>query len=369
MKKIGILTFHRALNYGALLQIYALQTAIKRMGADVQVIDYRNQVIENLYRYRSFSERKSIKEKVKYILQSRREFTKRQIFEDFRQQALNLTPEIYTSSQINAVEERFDYIITGSDQVWNPKAHRFDKSYLLDFVQDDKKTVSYAASFGISSLNEKYVPEYCRLLSRFPIISVRERTGAEIVCRQLGLSARVDVDPTFLLNESDWRSVYKGSEVVGDYILLYCFELTPGIKAIVEKLAKKTGLEILHFGRFLRNPLNAKIRYMPCAGPFEFISAFLNARYIVTNSFHGTAFSINFNKKFYLELLMQNEHVNSRLENIITMTGLESQYIDKNKNGDMENCLDNRIDWDRVNLIMNAAKEDSLQYLRNRLGL
>lgn len=368
MKKIGILTFHRALNYGALLQTYALQTAIKRMGADVQIIDYKNQVIEELYRYKSFSERKSINEKAKYILQCRQELAKRQRFEDFRRKALNLTPKIYTSSdQIDAEEEGFDYIITGSDQVWNPMAHRFDKRYLLDFVKDDRKKVSYAASFGLSSLNEEYVLEYRRLLYGFPVISVREESGAEIVRKQLGLSARVDVDPTFLLNENEWRSACKGSEVTGNFILLYSFELTPGIKIMAEKLAKKTGLEILYFGRFLRTPFNAKFRYMPYAGPFEFISAFLNARYIVTNSFHGTAFSINFNKEFYLELLIQNKHVNSRLENIIAMTGLETQYI--NEDGDMERYLSNRIDWDQVNIIMSTAKEDSLQYLRNRLGL
>jgi len=264
------------------------------------------------------------------------------------------------------VAEDFDYIITGSDQVWNPKAHNFDKTYLLDFIKDKDKKVSYAASFGLSSLEEEYISEYRRLLSGFPIISVREATGAEIVQKQLSLSARVDVDPIFLLNENEWRNVCAGSEIEGDFILLYAFELTEGIKTIAEKLARITGLEILYFGKPFRKPFKAKFRFFPYAGPFEFVSAFLNARYIITNSFHGTAFAINFNREFFIDLLVKNSHVNNRLENIIAMTGLGTRFIRLDR--DIKHYLNNQIDWDRVNTIMRAARENSLCYLQDRLG-
>jgi hypothetical protein len=133
------------------------------------------------------------------------------------------------------------------------------------------------------------------------------------------------------------------------------------MKSFAEKLAAETGLEVIYFGNAVRNPLKAK-----CTGinvdPFEFIRYFINAEYVVTNSFHGTAFSINLNKTFFIELLATASDVNSRLKSIIRLTGLESRFIQKDK--PFSDYVMDRIHWERVNPILDKGRKGSLDFLK-----
>jgi len=361
--KVGIITFHRALNYGALLQTYALQKVLENNDVDVQVIDYRNSIIENMYYYKSFSERRTIKEKVKYLLQAKEELAKRDRFEEFRTNKLRLTKKPYINdSDLSEISDYFDYYITGSDQVWNYRAHKFDKSYFLKFVSQNKKKKSYAASFGISTLESEYVDEYRSALADFEICSVREKEGVQIVEETLGLRARVDIDPTLLLTKEQWKSEssYLHEE---NYILLYCFELTPSMKKFTEELSAGTGLEVRYFGQSFRSPLKVKCKGIKNAGPLEFVKSFIEAKYVVTNSFHGAAFSINLNKEFFVELLVKGKDVNSRIRNIIRLTGLGHRYIVENKAlQDYE-----EINWSEVNRILDNERLKSIMYLRRTI--
>lgn len=147
---VGILTFHRALNYGAVLQAYALKTAIETKGHKAEIIDYRNSVIESLYKYPKLSDQKTIKDKIKYILCSRWEKSKRDKFELFRKTQLEIeNAKAYTEGDIADIKDLYDVFLVGSDQVWNPDAHNFDKNFYLDFVSQKHKKHSYAASFGV----------------------------------------------------------------------------------------------------------------------------------------------------------------------------------------------------------------------------
>lgn len=356
--KVGIITFHRALNYGALLQAFALQHTLSKLGTDAQIVDYRNSIIENMYSYPTFFQRKTLKSKIKYLLQGRYEMQRRQKFEAYRVEYLNLSTDIYSCDNISLASDKFDKFITGSDQVWNYSAHDFDENYFLRFVNESEKKYSYAASFGISSLPNDYSDKYRDLLGDFSMCSVREIQGLNIL-EQLDIDRRrVDIDPTMLLTKEEWKSQFKIDKLdKRKYIFAYYFELTRTLREYVEQLARQTGYTVLYVGNPLKSPFQCKCRALKTADPVDFIKTIANAEYVVTNSFHGTALSMIFNKKFYVELLKTDAKVNSRIENVLQTFSLESRLINSSKGSD-------DVDWKYVNSKMDELRIKSLEYLR-----
>lgn len=359
--KIAILTFHRALNYGALLQAFALKTIISQQGHDVDILDYRNPVIESAYYYPKLSQRKDIKSILKYFLQGKNEIGKRERFECFRLQYLSLSSKQYTDVDVKDSVSSYDLFVVGSDQVWNYQAHGFDENYFLRFVDDKSKKASYAASIGLSTLSESIKAKYKVLLRDYPICSVREQMGAELL-KGLGISTRIDLDPSLLMTSGEWCNAFSVKKSSKKFIFAYYFELTDTLKAFVEELAEKEGCSIRYFGSAICAPFKGKCEAIKMADPVDFIESIYNAEYIVTNSFHGTAFAINFNKKFFVELLQKDEKVNSRLVNILKMTSLEGRQIC---------CFDNitlavqqPINWNYVNRMLKKKRAESIGYIQ-----
>lgn len=359
--KVGIITFHRALNYGALLQAFALRHSLSKFGAEARVLDYRNPVMEGMYFYPSFSQRKTVKAKIKYLIQGKSELKRREKFESYRKTYLNLSEELFTSDDLKIVSETYDRFITGSDQVWNYGAHDFDKNYFLQFVNDRNKKYSYAASFGLSSLPEDYKEEYRNILGDFAMCSVRERQGLDILS-SLGIeNQRVDLDPTMLLTKEEWHTQFNISDKPKHkYIFAYYFELTETLRTYIEQLANKTGYMVVFAGNSLKAPFRCRCKGLKTADPIDFVNAISNAEYVVTNSFHGTAFSMIFNKKFYVELLKTDSKVNSRIENILQTFSSEKQIIAPSK-------MNDDVDWDAVNSKMAEMRKESLNYLKEIL--
>mgnify|MGYP004473138233 FL=1 len=369
MKKIAILTFHRALNYGALLQAFALQQSLNESGTEIEaeILDYRNDVLEKMYYYPSLRERHDIKSIAKYFLQGRNELRRRERFERFRLSNLPISSKVYTTSNVRDANQEYDAFIVGSDQVWNYKAHSFDENYFLGFVEDNTKKKSYAASFGISALPDDQIPRYRALLQSFGLCSVREEQGIEIL-RQLGINlARIDIDPSFLLDKQDWIRHFSIRKSKEKYIFAYYFELTPTMKKFVEELSKKTGYYVKYLGNALHSPFDCPCKADKTAGPIEFIDAIYNASYIVTNSFHGTAFAINFNIPFFVELLKSDAKVNSRIENILSATDLVQRQIVNYCN--IEDAMSHDIDWDAVNKRVFDMRTYSMDYIKELVKL
>lgn len=359
--KVGIITFHRALNYGALLQAFALRYSLSKLGAEAQILDYRNPIMEDMYSYPPFSQRKNLRDKVKFLIQGKSELKRRAKFENYRNKYLNLSNELHTEEDLKLVAEKYDKLITGSDQVWNYGAHNFDKNYFLKFANERAKKYSYAASFGISSLPKDYIAEYKSALSDFAMCSVREKQGLEIL-RILGIeNRRIDLDPTMLLTKEEWLSQFNISvSPKQKYIFAYYFELTDTLRAYIEQLAKKTDCTVVFVGNPLKAPFRCRCKALKTADPIDFVNAIANAEYVVTNSFHGTAFSIIFNKKFYVELLKTDTKVNSRIENILHVFSLEKRIIDTH-------CKEDDVDWNLVNSQMSEMRKKSLDYLKEIL--
>lgn len=356
-EKIGTINFHRAINYGAVLQAYALNESIKKLGGNPVTLDYKNPHIEKLYDPNNINY-KNFKGFISSLLTYNRKKKKKQAFERFREKYLTS----YNANNLETLETaNFKCFITGSDQVWNYNMTQFDKAYFLDFVTDSSKKNSYAASFGFECIPDEYLEEYKKLLENFNNISVREEQGAVIINDLLGRQVESVLDPTMLLSLDDWSNISQIHKNQEDYILIYTLATSQTLFDFAANLAHKTNCKIIYISDALRKRIKAT--YAIGVSPEEFLGLFKDAKYIITNSFHGTAFSINFNKPFFVEMLPPPAIVNSRLENILDIFDLRSRKI---INGNSDNIFKD-IDYTAVNEKLEIERQKSLDFLKRIL--
>lgn len=347
----GIITLHKSINYGAVLQTYALSQSVKKLipaENEVFVFDHVNAKIEKYESLLNFGS--NIKSFILRTIMLPDNVRKKIRFNSFSTRKLDLRPE-YTDE---------DCFIAGSDQIWNYNCTGCDKAYFLDFVKNPRNKNSYAASFGTDSVENRYRSELSGLLADFNKISVREIQGQRIIKSIAGRDVPVVLDPTLLLDAKEWEKAAAKTRPKSKYILFYTLMGSHSIYNFANELSKQTGLKII----CITNTITARLkncRYQNGAGPSEWLSLFLNASYIVTNSFHGTAFAINFNKPFFTELLPPPAPVNSRLENLLDLFGLRGRQIIDGKNSN----INEPIDYNRVNRILSEEKNKSIEYLKS----
>ena len=359
--RVGILTFHRAVNYGACLQAYALKKYIEGKKIDVSIIDYRSKYIEDLYN-NPFSKGLSIKTKLKNAMTWNIQKERNKKFNDFINDYLqcNEKSSIFDKEKLENIGEKFDKIIVGSDQVWNTLCAANDTTYYLDFVKDNQKKYSYAASLGI--VNDEYykLDNLKELLIKFNRISVREKNGYDVIKKITGRESTICLDPTFLLSKTEWEKI-STKKINEKYILVYSLSMPQSIVTYAQELSKKMNMKVVFFT--LNNLFSLKKRKDVVNGsPIDFLDYFSNAEYIVTNSFHGTAFSLIFNKNFTVFKNSNKNHDNSRLENILSITNLRNRMIEEGENQFFE-----EIDYENINEKLNAEIEKSKKYLEDIL--
>lgn len=352
MKRIGILTFQKTHNYGALLQAYALCTKISQFNNNCSIINYYSPYFKKIY---GLTPRKNnLINFFKNIITLPKEINKYVKFNSFVKY-LNLTKPVYPENLIN-LNNKFDIFIAGSDQVWNENLQNHDLNYFLTFVQDNKKKFAYSASFGINFLNEYQQSRYKSLLSSFNKISVREKQAQDIIRSLLNIDVLTTLDPTLLLNITEWEKIAVLPKT-DNYILLYLVNYDKKIINFAYDLAKEKKLKILFISSNIIKKIKAKYIFPT---PQEFLGYFLKATYIVTNSFHGTCFSINFNKTFFIDLLpKESACVNSRLENILDIFDLKNRLIDN-----IQNFSNEEINFENANKILFNEREKSVNYLK-----
>lgn len=339
--KIAVTTFQRAINHGAALQMYALCKTLEKTGNEIKIIDYVPQ-------YPNYSG--GIKQKIANILNHKTDKIKAQKYAQFKKDFLgdNMT-EPYTYEQLSEIEKDFDLFITGSDQLWNYRCGHFDKYYFLDFVTDKRKRASYAVSFNLESIPDSAKQEYIRRLSGMNSISVREDAGIKAVKELIGVDCEKHCDPTLLLTKGDWESVISPVNIKEKYIAIYTLGKPIRLVDEARRLAEKTGCKILYLSDFYGN---LDLKHLRGLGPMEFVSYLANAEYIFTNSFHGTAFSVNLHKNFFAELNTLSNFYNYRAEALLKSCGLMNRTIEQCDNileeakkatdfSAVENVLDN----------------------------
>ena len=351
--KIGIITYHRALNYGAVLQTYALQQFLKSLNIDCDVIDYKCPYIDNFYKpikANPIKESKTfLKESVFYPLNSK----KRNRFNCFINKFIKLSRPITSREELDKINDEYDFFVPGSDQVWNCKWNGFDKTYFLDFADSNKK-YSYSASFGFDEIPEEYRAEYKKLLSDFQGLSVREKTGKNILDSLFEKDVNVNIDPSCLLSKTQWQEVASAPKSDEKYVLVYLLDKSEELIKFAEKLAKERGLKV----KFIADAIKKKydFEYMGFLSPSEFVGLFEKADYVVTNSFHGLMFSVIFEKEFCLQYQKNSGAPNSRLKDFLSEFGLESRLLEN------INITDNGIDYSDIKNKLEAEKEKSKAY-------
>lgn len=350
-EKVGIVTIHDADNYGSDLQAYATQKVIDNLGYDAYIIDHICKKIASEYGIKRIIAQKSIKKILETIIRIVTVFPARLKFIAFRDKYYKLKPK-----DVN--QDEYKKFVVGSDQVWNNKITGMDKDYFLDFVTDDNKKIAFSSSFGITKVPDELKEEYIELLNKLKNIAVREEQGANLVKELTSKEVPVVLDPTLLISKEEWIEASNMPYKEEGYIVCYQIAHSPSLAKFAEELAEKTGKKIISIQGSLRQRFNAK--YIWNAGPSEYVGLIQNADYVVTNSFHGTAFSINLNKKFFTELLPSFEKTSSRLENILDTFDLRSRQIVDGKN---DNMLAD-IDYDTVNKKLEEEKKKSIEILK-----
>ncbi len=352
-----IVTFHNAYNFGAVLQSYALQSFIEKHFGSVEVLDYQNERILNSYKAPALAAW------VKHPLSAGLKAIQTVLFknkyakiESFIRHRIKLTETSYTRSNVSEASSDGDVFITGSDQVWNEMLTGRDSSYLLDFC-GDKTRVSYAASFGVSSIPETSKKKYKDSLSKMDFLSVREEQGAKIIKELIDKDATVLVDPTLLMSRDFWEQTSISPNVDYNYILVYKITKEENLFTFARQLSKQTGLPILFIPNNAKKLFGDKTLFS--VGPEEWLGYINKASYVVTNSFHGTVFSIMFGKKFFVDLSSKNI-ASSRQATLLKLFGLEERII-ANYSPDI---LDKEIDYSLVQEILTKQQKKSFEFLQ-----
>lgn len=370
-KKVGVTTIHRLLNYGSVLQTYALQNRIAQLGYDCEVIDY---VYPNKYHLELDSVNKgnasvfrSVLSKMARYLTSHNKKVK--AFAAFRSEHIKHSAVEYrTLESLHNSPPGYDVFVTGSDQVWNPAYMHGDMTFLLDFAQNNAKRIAYAASFGNSDFDQRYAELYKKHLLAFSDISVREWSGIDIVADLTGASARRVLDPTLLLTAEDWVRLAVKPRHKNKYILCYLLEYSFNPQPYADNLAKQlqelTGYDVVFLKPPIRKLFDPKVRCAFAAGPREFLGWFAEAEFILTTSFHGTAFSVNFNKPF-LSIVNDGATRDCRQYSLLEQLGLLNQIIPKNSPlPDLDGL---QLNYGVVNRKLECARRESLAFLSNAL--
>ena len=364
-KKIGILTFHNAHNYGAVLQAYALKTKLNRMGHEAVVLNYRNKYIGRNYKkvlHIDFWKRdilpsrwgKVIRE-VRDVFYGLPEWQKQwQVFEDFTNEKL-LDGEKKELTLEEVAAKDIDVYVLGSDQIWARElTHGMDPAYFGQFAPGKKK-ITYAASVPNGSVPENEKPYFKQYLESLSHISVREEKLAKSLRELTGREIDTVVDPTLLLEKEDYHDLLHEKPLKQrDYVFAYFVVESEVLGRLAKKAAELSGYELVEL-HYKKTPTINGDNMVFDAGPSEFLTYIRDAKMVITNSFHGTVFSILFQKKFYS---VYKE--NGRIENLLGFLGLADRHIQEEESI----CVVDEIDYSKTQERLSVYRRQSIAFLK-----
>lgn len=363
--RVGILTYHAALNYGAVLQCYALRKAIEDLGNDSVVINYVDDNQEkNASMYRHGSGLRRLLVNLAFLPFHFARKTKMEHFDTFRRNNLNLTYRVKNKEELLELirDLALDAVVVGSDQVWNPNVRDFTSSFFLPFDGDYKK-IGYAVSLGDASIEQ--LKQYADLIDDFDSISVRESESAYGIQSYTSNLISTVVDPVFLLRPAQWRSI-KSKKLCNEEDYLLCYFMNKKhigkCMSIASGIAKRKGLTIKRINSaFSLQSLSKNV--VLDAGLEDYLALIDGAACICTDSFHGTAFSIIFEKDFYsIDYVKQG--ADSRKRSLLEMLRLENRLVYTNSS-----ALDTApIDYAESSTKLESWVELSRNYLKKAIS-
>jgi len=355
MARVGIVTFHNSPNYGAVLQAYGLGKAVQSLGHDVQIIDYLSPAQKRRYcpdGLRTWVRR--MRRPITYSTHERR-------FQQFRQYYLPLSRRAYTSLDgLVANPPQVDVLICGSDQVWNihtPSCGGFDPVFFLGFpARDGARRVSYAACMGDTQPAE-LPPAAKHFIERLDHISVRDGKTAAAIFELTGREATHVLDPSCL---TDYSPITPSPMERNPYVFLYHYGHTPWLDRCLSLIQKQMNIPVVSvFGRS-----GARVRHMSTAGPLQWLSLMRHAEFVITNSFHGTCFSLIWRKQFVVLPIGGGRQF--RLEGILQIAGLEDRLACDEEQ--LRAALATSVNHEASELRLGEARERSFSFLQEALG-
>jgi len=381
--KIAIVTIQRVKNYGAALQAYALQTTLFKLNYLNEILDYKrdikkNKLVKSKYGYTGlllvFAIEK-LKQLRRYILnviafkdiRLKKLNGINDIFENFDKTFLIYSKKQYLESNLAESNKHYVGFVCGSDQVWN---HNFDFSidaFFLNFVEKGKRKIAFAPSFGIEDVPKSLHEKYQKSFNDFDFLSVREAEGAKILNEITGHNVPVLLDPIFLLSKNDWIENFSIKTQNNRKPFILCYTLGKEDEIALEicrKIASENDYDVVRLGRGRDDVKLNDLIVEWSVGPIEFLELIYNSKLVVTNSFHGTAFSINFNIPFFCVLSKKNKRT-SRINNILRVFNLEERIVyeyDKSIHLKL-----NLKDPSTINDIILKEREKALEYLNKAL--
>lgn len=363
--KIGIVTWFNYANPGTAFQAYALQKYINGIpNCKAEFINILNSLIGVLnapilklyakeYGCFSFLIRFCLAIKAyKFCFFQRKNIVK--------YPSASLGFKKFRSKELSLINNRYCWVILGSDQLWNlglSSPVNLLETLFLGFVSGPKKG-AYAPSLGKEDWPEKYKSRIKELLSDFSFIGVREQQAVGVVQPLVKIPVHWSLDPTFLLDKVDWAKIAKKTKHKEDYIFEYCIIKSPKLRAATEKLAEKTGLPIIEYHGDLRKHVPSAKR-MPHPSADTWLGYLMNAKYVVTDSFHGCAFSVNTNRDFFAVVTSNGSRIYSMLE----LFGLQNRVLTKVDNINPSEI----IDWNTVNKVLEELRTESREWLKSSL--
>ena len=373
MKTIGIITYHHYYNYGTMLQALALQEKVEQLGYQAELIDFKQD--NSLSRYEMLKLRIKrmpvyIKERKKYraLADSREKIKeKNELFEQFYKTYLHVGKKKYTTTQqLMENPPVYDGYVVGSDQTWNPFVANSPEAFFLPFVENKSKKGSYGPSLAVKSLSDEKEKEYRKKLSNFSFLSCREQDGAQLLSRITQKEVKCVLDPTLLLSAKEWGKYCEFEIPKEPYILVYFLGEKSEHRRAVEKIQKLTNWKTISLPAAYLEMENNDYKKV-WGGPKGFLSLIRGAALICTDSFHGTMFSINFQRNFFSFCKSSDSEEsseNSRLYSALNIFGLSNRII---HNMDNLTAEDISIDYKNVIPILEEQRRDSIEYLENML--
>ena len=388
--KIGIITYVKCDNYGAELQAYALQWKLNKLGYDAEVINLEKKEIDLkkspgviiraiMMRFKHqgpkallsiYRKTKDTLIKIRVQVDAKEKISKKHLlFEKFFDEHIRHSEKYYTLDEISTTDDlKYDIYVAGSDQIWNYlHTDRLDVYFLMFANKFGAKKVSYAASISINDIPKRLRKQYGEYLENINCLSVRETYGAELIKKYWKKNAEVVLDPTLLITKEEWvRDIANPPCLDVNYLLIYTLSGSSRIRILAQAIAKRLGLKVVNIkSNYVEEPNDETIHFYEI-GPEEWVGLWSKAKYVVTDSFHGTVFSINFNIPF-TTLVNPVSTMNSRVLSILKITQLESRIAyDEFNEISIPKELD--IDYTPVNHILEEWRRKSIQFINNSLN-
>lgn len=366
-KRVGILTFSYSSNYGSVLQAYALKSIISSFeSCEAHIINYsktnygRPVIGKDVFtkKIKEWTPKNILRWTARIIAHP---LKMRKFNRFFKAHYSSFFKKSYDRADLKSLNGCFDKFVVGSDQVWNYGSPQVDETYFLDFVEDRSKKISYAASFGQKEIPEEKRDLAKKLIGEFSSISVRESNGVDIVSALTTREAKWVLDPSLLLDKSEYQKLARLPKEKG-YVFLYLRHESERMEEFAENLARAKGIKVIKVYRqwlYKGNRATAKV-----VSPYEWLGLIQAADYVVTNSFHGICFSLILEKAFFVELLTHTAaSTNSRIADLLSQFGLSERHTDNVK--DFNSLTE--IDYSAVNEIREQRRQESLSYLKNAI--